>query len=324
MSQPKFPNLFVVGAMKAGTTTLHGVLGSHPEIFMSPLKEPRYFAGIEPHLLYPYFDDAPLPDPEGRWYSAMFEPAVGDPQIRYAGEASPDYTKLPTFPGCAERIHEFNPEARIVYILRDPVRRSLSHYWHNVRIVMEDRGLLEAIEEDPEVIALSDYARQIEPYLRLFPRDQIYVMTLEAFGERHEEEHRKLFEWLGVDPSRHVPGPVRLNTKREVAYRPGPGMGWLARLMSTRAWVIRTRKGWGRKLHNASHKLAFRVRNHDTSEEPAAIARLRPFLAERALVLGEMLGRGFPEWTTTFPEGYPGAVVPAPADRGVAVDAGRS
>src|SRR5262249_21491992 len=147
MADRRFPNLFLIGAMKSGTTTLHHLLGTHPEIFMAQYKEPQYFTG-HPNPNRFWFVRHGLPDHDAHWYFALFAEAHHDSKIKYAGESSTDYTQRPTFEGCAERIGAFNPEARILYIIRDPIERSIAHFWHNVRTLQETRSPIEAVRED--------------------------------------------------------------------------------------------------------------------------------------------------------------------------------
>lgn len=301
-----FPNLFIIGSMKSGTTTLHDAIGLHPEIFMTEYKEPQYFSG----RLYTYrreFDDCP-PDPEGRWYFRMFEEAQKDPQIKYAGESSCDYTQRPVFEGCAERIAAHNPRSRILFIVRDPIDRCVAHFWHNIRSSdCETRPPSEAIWKDPRIIAFSDYAMQLRPYLEIFPREQIHVLTLESLRDDQGGVLRGIFEWLGVDAAFQVPDPIRSNKSPEVIYQVRPGMLPLARLMNTRYWR-RAVKRLPMKFHNGAHKLAWRRINRDKYDFTATIEQLRPVLAEKAQEFSELLGRDFPEWTATFPEGQRGAV----------------
>jgi Sulfotransferase family len=305
MSDRKFPNLFVIGAMKSGTTTLHTALGSHPEILMSSYKEPQYFTGTYyRHRLE--FDDRP-PDPDGRWYFDMFKSAHDDPGIKYAGESSADYTQRPVFEGCAGRIAAFNPAARIIYIVRDPVERCVAHYWHNVQIEYETRPPSEALWEDPRFIAFSDYAMQLQPYLEVFPREQIHVLTLESFRDDQAGALRAIFEWLGVDADYRVPGPIRSNRSPEVIYQVRPGMLWLARALDTRHWRKATRR-LPPIFRNGAHKLSWRKIERDAYDFGEIVARLRPILAEKALELSHLLGRDLPEWTTTFAQGPRSAV----------------
>src|SRR5262249_38065680 len=159
---------FIVGAMKSGTTTLHETLGRHPEIFMSPYKEPGFFSGQWfPHDSW--FDSHPGPDPEGQWYHVLFEEPRRNPRARYAGESSANYTSRYVWERCAERIRAFNPEARILYIIRDPVERSIAHYNHNSFFELEHRSMIEAARSDPSLTDVSNYAMQLKPYFDAFP-----------------------------------------------------------------------------------------------------------------------------------------------------------
>ena len=133
------PNLFVVGAAKAGTSSLHRYLQTHPQVFMTTdPKEPTYFLTREQLL-----DVLPGVEKRGFWkseenYLRLFDGADDRPVI---GEASANYARLPRVPGVAERVAAFNPSARIVYIMRDPIERTISHYWYNVRFKGERRAM---------------------------------------------------------------------------------------------------------------------------------------------------------------------------------------
>jgi hypothetical protein len=189
------PNLFVVGSMKAGTTSLARYLGAHPEIFMtSDPKEPTYFLTREQLL-----DVLPGVEKRGFWrgeeyYLKLFE-AAGDRTV--VGEASANYARLPRVPGVAEKIHAFNPQARILFILRDPVARTISHYWYMVRFFGERRDLLTAIREDPDYVDTSNYALQLRPYLALFGRERVLAITTEALASNRRTTMAGVYRWLG-------------------------------------------------------------------------------------------------------------------------------
>jgi len=108
------PNLFVIGAMKSGTSSLHATLAAHPQIFMCRKKEPDYF-----------IEQCNWSRGE-RWYLSLFARAGDKPII---GESSTGYTQAPRFHGVPQRIRGFRPDARFVYIMRDPIERTISHYW---------------------------------------------------------------------------------------------------------------------------------------------------------------------------------------------------
>src|SRR5260370_32298000 len=116
------PNFFIIGAMKAGTSSLHSYLGNHPAVFMCTPKEPAFFQNHRPEdPSRPYKHDLNA-------YLALFADAGDRPIV---GESTTDYTKLPKWPGVTEWILAFNPDARFLYIMRDPIHRTLSHYWWN-------------------------------------------------------------------------------------------------------------------------------------------------------------------------------------------------
>ncbi|MGH8595341.1 MAG: sulfotransferase family protein, partial [Gammaproteobacteria bacterium] len=118
------PNLFLVGAMKSGSSTLTRYLREHPAVFMARKpKEPSYFVAREQlREVYPAIEKMGFWRSEGR-YLGLFADA-GDCSI--LGDASQNYARLSKVTGVAERIARFNPEARILYIMRDPVERTIS------------------------------------------------------------------------------------------------------------------------------------------------------------------------------------------------------
>src|SRR5689334_23376690 len=182
------PNLFIVGAMKSGTTSLHNYLDTHPRIAMSVEKEPGYFCKE-----FGAFNKGE------QWYLDLFDQ---DPQCLYRGESSTHYTKLPVHDGVAARIHAFNPQARLIYIMRDPFERLMSHYWHSVRDIHyggEVRPLLRAVEKKPDYLAFSDYAMQLEPYFHLFDRRAICTLTFESLLRNPQAELDRICDWLEVE-----------------------------------------------------------------------------------------------------------------------------
>lgn len=165
----RWPDFFVAGAGRAGTTSLHNYLDRHPEIFMSGDKEPRFFGEV--------WDAAKR---EGRLEEATeayldhFAPA-GDTPV--AGESSVTYMYHPRVP---ERILSRVPDARVAVTLRDPIERAVSHYWLNVARGIESRPIDEAVAED--------LAADEVPHDRDFVGQGFYAEPVErlddAFGPR--------------------------------------------------------------------------------------------------------------------------------------------
>ena len=187
------PNLFVIGARKSGTSSLYKCLYTHPEVFLPPVKETSHFSDQE------------------EWskgheqYLKLFSKARNEV---YLGDVSPSYTGLPWCNGIAKRIYDFNSSAKIIYILRDPLERMISHYRHYLDRGEEILVLSDEVKKKCEYLMLSNYAYQLEPYLDLFGRDAIYVDTLEAMKDSPESFYKRLFKWLGVDAS-FVPANAR-------------------------------------------------------------------------------------------------------------------
>jgi hypothetical protein len=191
------PNFFIIGAAKAGTTSLHHYLGQHPQIQMAAIKETNFFAGPENGFPYPV---GRVASREG--YEALFDPAY---ELR--GEASPSYTNAPRRSGVPERIKELVPEGRFVYVVRDPIARTISHYWMLVAAGRERRSLREALGElsrvDPRGFYLTSqsfYAHQLERYLRHFPQQRILVVDQAELRANREGTLRDVFSFLGADP----------------------------------------------------------------------------------------------------------------------------
>jgi hypothetical protein len=289
------PNLFIIGAMKSGTTSLHEYLHEHPDIFMARFKEPQYFAPHRIPLQGDWGQGNPLPEPGIDWYLRLFDGA-GD--VKYAGESSTTYTKEPRVTGCARRIHEFNPGARLIYILRDPIERTISHYWHNVAGLMESRPMLEAIRRRDEYTAYSHYARQLRPYLDRFDPSSIYVNTLENLTACRQEVLRDIFAWLGVDPSFQVQNVDHHNVGARTVRKVRRGFEGLAR--ARRHWRWRwfeaSCPGIARLVDRAMARPIDRV----GADPGAVVAYLRPLQREQTRELTALIGREFPEWATLY------------------------
>jgi len=121
---PRFPNLVIIGAMKCATTSLHYCLSLHPDIQMSQPKELSFFLSEENYA-------------KGLdWYASHFrKPAL------VHGEATPGYAYFPFFSGVAERMARTIPNAKLIYMVRDPIDRVISHYIHDVAAGFEARSL---------------------------------------------------------------------------------------------------------------------------------------------------------------------------------------
>jgi Sulfotransferase domain len=192
---PALPTFFIIGAPKAGTTSLHLYLDQHPQVQMSANKEPRFFAGPENGIPY-----APGRISTLHEYEALFDPAV---PVR--GEASTDYAIHPRREGAPARIERLVPEAKFLYLVRDPIERLISHYRMRVAFLGERRTLPEALSDlsdrSSPYLWPSLYASQLERYLEIFDQERILVVDHADLLSDRPRTLREIFSFLSVDPS---------------------------------------------------------------------------------------------------------------------------
>jgi len=296
--QSNRPNLFIIGAMKSGTSSLHAHLNRHPRVFMSTPKEPcRFIDAAQLRQSWPQMWERGYCNSEAA-YLGLFADA-GDCAV--IGESSTDYSKLPVFGGVVERIAEFNPEARFVYIMRDPVRRTLSHYWHMVEHRSERRGLLDALHSEPAYRQVSHYAMQLQPYITTFGRERVYTLTFEQYLADPAVALAGLLDWLDLEPmpasSEHRAERRNMTSETVLQAR---GSGLLNRFRHSACWSAM--EGWvPAPLRRVGRSLAQRpVRRSDAIGEQQAIDWLRPVQQTETDALRQLLGRDFPEWTTLY------------------------
>jgi hypothetical protein len=162
---------------------------------MSAVKEPNFFGGEENGVPYPGGRVGRLEEYE-RLFDASFE-------VR--GEASPSYTNHPHRRGVPERIRELVPDARFVYLVRDPVARAISHFQHSQAVGRERRSLREALDElstsSLSWAGISRYATQLELYLQVFPAERIMVVDHAELRADRVATLREIFAFLSVDPA---------------------------------------------------------------------------------------------------------------------------
>lgn len=196
--QRRWPNLFIVGTAKAATTSLYRYLRQHPDVYLSPIKEPNFFLGVDPGGGQSYFGDEDS-------YLELFNRASTE---KVLGEASVQYLcKL----GTAEWIRRTVPEAKILISLREPVSRAYSHYLMDVRNRMQHRPFLEALQLDIDTptrprrtrhlyVDYGRYCEQVARYLKVFG-ENVCVLFFEEFVEDTRTHLRDVFRFLEVDPS---------------------------------------------------------------------------------------------------------------------------
>lgn len=181
----RLPTFLVIGAMKAGTTSLHQYLGAHPDVFMSEPKELAFFVS---RLNWDRGLD---------WYRSHFRHAG---RAIAVGECSPQYSMLPGFPGVPERMAGIVPDARLIYLVREPIARLQSQYLHDLARSDDNVGLIEAIRQGRGYVNTSRYGMQLDAYLDWFPREQILVVLSDDLQHHRTETIARVLDFIGVDP----------------------------------------------------------------------------------------------------------------------------
>lgn len=175
------PSFIIPGAGKSGTNSIRSYLNEHPQIYFCRAKEPNFFAHA-----YDQGED---------WYEGLFSGA-GDASA--TGEASTHYF---WYPESASRIHEYNPEMRLVFSLRDPVRRAYSDYTAKLSRAGEASSFRDVVDNDTTLLAHSRYHTNLKRYLDVFPREQIHVIVFDDFVSDRNSVLAGICGFLGVDDS---------------------------------------------------------------------------------------------------------------------------
>ncbi len=209
-----FPNFFIVGAPKAGTTSLYYYLDAHPEVFMSSIKEPNYFSYQATADQQLYYKEKGI----ATWdkYIALFKSIE---QKKAIGEASVSYL---FYPEAAKKIKEKFPKARIIIMLRNPIERAISHYNMDYKLGYIDCSLENAIQKKDksdlnklyyqQFIQLGFYFEQVKRYIELFGQENVLIIYFEDINNNTQLEVEKLFHFLGVDSHFQINTTARYNT----------------------------------------------------------------------------------------------------------------
>ncbi len=177
-----FPDFIIMGAMKCGTSTLYEQLAAQPGVFMSTPKEPNFFSD----------DDVFARGVD--WYQSLFAAAERDQII---GEASTHYTKLPTYPMACERLIEAIPNARLIYLMRHPIDRLVSHYIHDWTMGEAPATIDDAVYSTSPYVDYGRYHFQLAPYISHFGRENILPMFLERMNAAPAAALERVVRFLG-------------------------------------------------------------------------------------------------------------------------------
>lgn len=313
-SQAVKPNFFIVGAPKAGSTSLFHYLDEHPEVFMSYIKETNFFSHepitrqklyyeetiavpvsgkrkgvVGKHKLY---QDAKRIDTFEK-YESLFEEGAGKKAV---GEASVSYLFYPEVPPA---LHAYQPEARIVMILRDPVERSYSHYLMDERLGLTNLSLEDVIHrrvDHPKLhlyyqqfVEVSLYYEQVKRYLDTFGKDQVKIIWFDDLKADTDAAISEVLEFIGVDST----------------FRPDTEASYNKFLMPTNAFVGRLYKNQRLRTFTRSllpNKTVEKVKQKLFSGpgkpemNPETRRYLRDFYREDVIALEKLTGRDLSHW----------------------------
>jgi len=189
------PNFLIIGATKAGTTSIHNYIGQHPEVFVCPRKETNYFAQNSALCL---LEDtiSNLEEYEEQFVDVKDEKAIG--------ETSPAYLAVPDAP---KLIHETIPDVKLIAILRDPAERAYSHFLMRRKQGKELRESFARCMEEEDIDPARSYwhrglyGEQLERYYKLFKPEQILIILYEDFVSDQLGTIQQIFAFLDVDDS---------------------------------------------------------------------------------------------------------------------------
>lgn len=175
------PDLIVIGAQKCGTTTLYEDLAQHPSISMTEKESSLLLSSTDPARIASGY--------------ARSAPTSGNALV----EVSTEYAMRPLH-DTADIAKATAPRAKIVYIVRDPIARVISHHHHEVAARTMTEGIDDAVEAHPRLIDYSRYAYQVRPWLEAFGPDQVRVVRFETYMADRVRGASELYEFMGVPP----------------------------------------------------------------------------------------------------------------------------
>jgi len=283
-----------IGAMKAGTTWIHGILDEHPEVCMGLGKEVHFFD--DEHAYAQGLDH----------YRSFFRHSENGQLL---GEVTPRYIHMPSVPG---RIHQHFPRTKLIASLRNPVDRAWSQYrfdCHQGGRMSFYESFEDAVERDHDLVSRGRYAEQLSRYYELFPREKILVLRFEDIQTVGPGVMaRRLFEFLELDDLDFSPPSLlrRKNvTGKKRAQHRAPwlhkalysGRARLRKFRRLEAAVVRSGlEAFFRRLSMANRKWV-RGEPEVSSMQPETRERLQEIYRDDIRQLESLTGMSFEKWT---------------------------
>jgi len=188
--------IFIVGAPKSGTTSLYYYLNEHPEILMSSEKEPDYFSDKEILDQGLYYGKSRIDSLIK--YNNLFSKRDKE---KFLGDASVSYL---FYPEVSKRIKEYNPESKIIIMLRDPIDRAFSHYLMDYRLGLTSKSFEEEFKNQESLnfqqhFLLGNYYNQVKKYLEVFETENVHIIWYSDFKQNTEKELQKVIKFIGLN-----------------------------------------------------------------------------------------------------------------------------
>lgn len=269
--RPSPPDFVIIGAMKCATSTLHDQLAVQSGIAMSSPKEPCFFSDDEVYA-------------RGlEWYESCFADA-GPDDLR--GESSTHYSKLPTLPHAVDRLAAHRPDARIIYVVRNPIDRLVSHFMHGWSEGWYGDSIEAAIASDSTLVDYGRYAMQLRPWLERFGAERVLLVAYDGIRSSPQRELDRIGEFLEQrNPLRwdHDLGARNVSTERVRS-------GRIRRWFVDPAWAAALRRALVPRSIRSRVRTSMQMRERPTLGVEARI-RLGTLFDADLGELGRWLGR---------------------------------
>jgi Sulfotransferase family len=277
------PNFIIIGAPKSGTTALYHYLRQHPDVFMSAVKEPRYFAYLADTERGLSTNSSFFVVRTAEAYQQLFAGATA----KAVGEASVAYLDTPD---TARLLGRVLPHAKLIALLRNPVERAYSHFLMDVRDGLETRSLDDAIAEG-SFLRAGFYFKNLSDYHRHFPEEAFGIYLHEDLRDRPAELMQTIYRFLDIDDT----FMADLTTMHNVGGAPRSRL-FNAALSKTRVrlWSMVKNKApsWVTRMADAIRRL-----NHAPAPMPVSARRtLVQIYKPDILALEKLIGRDLSHW----------------------------
>ena len=315
MIETNKPDFFIVGAAKSGTTSLYHYLNQHPEIYLSPIKEPNFFSSdikienlrqsvknrIKAENIDQFFNDGMKRTihrafiRDEHQYLQLFAPAAPG-QLK--GEASPSYLYSEV---AAKAIFAFNEKAKIIIILREPSSRAYSHYKMDLKLGFTQDSFKLALEKDKNAIPkgwgssslyieLGQYYLQVKRYLDLFPKENVLILLQKDLYKKKEETLKTLFQFLQVKDD-FVPIEPEFRNESVI-----PASRITSFLLKSDFIRVKARNFLGQsKLKKYILNLLYK-KSEFNNEDELVLQEIKNQLKEDVMQLSKLINRNLDEW----------------------------